>query len=146
MQSWLMSQGTWRVLTKNYPVPRIVPRDQASTSTAKKPSTSQQETEEEEADETSNRGLKGHKMSPIGTIEKRKEDWEEQNSKAVGCIRLRLHHSISQRTWPENSTLLGHSTQRSQRVLWDSSRSSQGLLALVTTDRSSGFTKDESIQ
>jgi hypothetical protein len=89
-----MSQGTWRVLTKNYPVQRVVPVTRASTSATKKPSTSQQETEEE-ADETSITAAQGPQDESDWDYEKRKEDWEEQNSKAVGCIRLRLHHSIA---------------------------------------------------
>jgi hypothetical protein len=93
MQSWLMSQGTWRVLTKYYPVQRIVPTT-TRTPVSKKPSTSK-EGEEEEADETSVTAALGPQDESDWDYEKRKEEWEEQNSKAVGCIRLRLHHSIA---------------------------------------------------
>ena len=76
MQSYLMSQGQWPCVTKNPPTGSTIAPP--SSSTAKKPA---------DDDEAESSAL----LTDADAIVK----WDENNTKAVGNIRLRLHHTIS---------------------------------------------------
>jgi hypothetical protein len=76
-----MSQGTWRVLKKAKPtrpvqrVPKVVE--------PKAPETSVTAVDDEDDYE-----------EKLAKYEDKLEDWEDDNSKAVGSMQLRLHHTI----------------------------------------------------
>ena len=75
MQSYLMSQGQWPCVTKNPPTGSTIPPPSSS---MKKPA------DDEEAESSA-------LLTDTDAIAK----WDENNTKAVGNIRLRLHHTIS---------------------------------------------------
>ena len=78
MQLYLMSQGQWPCVTKNPPMGSIIALPPSS-ATAKKPVD-----DEEEAEPSA-------LLTDADAIVK----WDENNTKAVGNIRLCLHHTIS---------------------------------------------------
>ena len=77
MQSYLMSQGQWPCVTKNPPAGLVIAPPPSSSMT-KKPA------DDDEADPST-------LLTDADAIAK----WDENNTKAVGNIRLRLHHTIS---------------------------------------------------
>ena len=83
MQSYLMSQGQWRVIVKTAPIP---------VSKKGAPATAAPKDDKEEGATTS--------AAPIIVPDEMYENqdvidsWDEDVSKAVGNIRLRLHHTI----------------------------------------------------
>jgi hypothetical protein len=82
-------------------------------------------------------------------VEGEKEEQEKvERKKPCTTTMIYRYRILNTSAWElrGDNSVLGHSTQRSQRVLRDSPGPLQGQLALVTTDRSSEFTKDESIQ
>jgi len=81
MESFLMASGQWLILTKDRPEE---PETSASTtkSTGKEP--------EQTAVDTTNNYTEKYEV-----WEEKAEKWDETNMKALGNIRLRLHHFIA---------------------------------------------------
>ena len=91
MQSYLMSQGIWRVMTQANPADQKTAKTTVSTagpSTEKPKETKEGEEEEEPSPSITVMG--GSK-----SLEDKAEEWEDKNSRALGCIRLRLDASIA---------------------------------------------------
>jgi len=84
MQLYLMSQGQWRVVSKTAPIP--ITKKGAPAMAAPKD-------DEEEGATTSAAPI----ITPDEVYENQDvlESWDEDVSKAVGNIRLRLHHTIA---------------------------------------------------
>jgi len=82
MQSYLMSQGQWRVIVKTAPTPVLKPGA---------PAAAPKEDEEEGATTSA------APITPDEVYENQDviDSWDEDVSKAVGNIRLRLHHTIA---------------------------------------------------
>ena len=79
MQSYLMSQGQWPCVTKSPPTGSVIAPPASSASAVKKP-----EDDDEEAQASA-------LLTDADAIAK----WDENNTKVVGNIRLRLHHTIA---------------------------------------------------
>jgi hypothetical protein len=83
MQSYLMSQGTWRVLKKLKPTAPVKKGKKVASTSA--PKDGAEEITAVDEDDYEDKFL---------DYEDKLEKWEEDNSKAVGGMRLRLHHTI----------------------------------------------------
>ena len=81
MTSFLMSQGQWRILQKACPILVTKKKEEVMTG-------------EEEGSSTSPPKPKPLIKIVETTEESDIEEWEDLNSKAIGNIRLRLHHTI----------------------------------------------------
>jgi len=86
MESFLMASGQWLVLSKERPEKPV----EATASTTKKSTGKSKADPELTAVDTTNDLTKR-----IEAWEEKAEKWDETNMKALGNIRLHLHHSIS---------------------------------------------------
>jgi len=89
MQSFLMSQGQWRVITKNAPLPVY------KNSTQVAPIKADDDTIDVQATRRAQAAADQRAMLTEPTNQDALDEWEELVSKAVGNIRLRLHHTIA---------------------------------------------------
>ena len=88
MQSYLMSQGQWRVIIRNPPIPKFadsVPVEQITDAEGKLDVRRTQR-----AQEVADRAAQLTGPTNQDAI----DEWDEAISKAIGNIRLRLHHTI----------------------------------------------------
>jgi len=96
MQSFLMSQGQWRVITKNAPLPKY------ENATPVEPIKADDDTVDVPATRRAQAAADRAAMLTEPTNQDALDDWEELVSKAVGNIRLRLHHTIAYQYNTEN--------------------------------------------
>jgi len=89
MQSFLMSQGQWRIITKNAPLPVY------KNSTQVAPVKADDDTINVQATRRAQAAADQRAMLTEPTNQDALDEWEELVSKAVGNIRLRLHHTIA---------------------------------------------------
>jgi len=106
MQSFLMSQGQWRVIIKDAPLPKY------ENSESVEPIKADDDTIDVLATRRAQAAADQAAMLTEPTNQNALDEWEELVSKAVGNIRLRLHHTIAYQ----------YAAQDDAAILW------QGLL------------------
>ena len=89
MQLFLMSQGQWRVIIKNAPLPVY------KNTTPVQPIKASNDTVDVQATRCAQAAADQAAMLTEPTNQDALDEWEELVSKAVGNIRLRLHHTIA---------------------------------------------------
>jgi len=98
MQLFLMSQGQWRVITKNAPLPKY------ENATPVEPIKADDNTVDVQATRRTQVAADQAAMLSEPTNQDALDEWEELISKAVGNIRLRLHHTIAYQYNAEDDT------------------------------------------
>ena len=89
MQSFLMSQGQWRVIVKNAPLPKY------EDVTPVEPIKADDDTIDTQATRLAQAAADQAAMLTEPSNQGALDEWEELISKVVGNIRLRLHHTIA---------------------------------------------------
>ena len=89
MQSYLMSQGIWCVMTQANPMDERTTKTTVSAGPSTEKAKGTVEGDEEDAPPS---------ITTVGgskSLEDKAEEWEDKNSRALGCLRLRLDASIA---------------------------------------------------
>jgi len=110
MQSFLMSQGQWRVITKDAPLPKY------ENSTPVEPIKTNEGEVDVQATRRAQAAADQTALLSEPTNQDALDEWDESISKAVGNIHLRLHHTIAYQ----------YNTEDDAATLWESLKTKYG--------------------